>query len=324
MKAITYQAYGTPEVLKLEEVQMPTPGKKEVRIRIHATAVSSTDTIARKGNPYIARLGFGLFRPKQHILGTEFAGEIEEVGSSVTRFKKGDQIYAATGVELGAYAEYICLPEEGAIALKPANASYEEAAAIAESCLTALPFLRDEAKLRAGQKILIIGASGAIGTAAIQLAKYFGAEVTGVCSTRNLAMVKSLGADHVIDYKKEDFSKSDQSWDVIFDTVGKSSFPQAKKALKPNGLYLSTFLNFSILWNMLKTSIAGSKKAKIAFTGLRSGPEKTNDLRFLRGLIENGQLKPFIDRQYPLKRIAEAHRYIETGHKRGNVVLTLV
>jgi len=266
---------------------------------------------------------FGFRKPRNKILGHELAGEIESVGKEVKLFRKADQVFGSTGLGSGTYAEYICLPEDGVLVIKPANMTFEEAAAVPSGALTALPFLRDKANIQSGQKILINGASGSVGTYAVQLAKYFGAEVTGISSTVNLELIKSLDADEVIDYTKDDFTKNGQTQDIIFDAVGKSSFSRCKNLLKHRGIYLTTVLTPAILLQMLWTSKIGNKKAMIAFTGLRPAIEKTKDLIFFKELIEAGKIKSVIDRRYPLEQTAEAHRYIEKGHKKGNVVITL-
>jgi len=321
MKVIAYRSYGSPEVLELVEAPRPDPGPGEVRIRIRAATVSSTDATFRRGTDRMARLASGLSRPKHPVLGTELAGEIDAVGEGVTRFAVGDAVVAATGDAFGAHAEYVCLPEEGAIGPKPTNATWEEAAALAEGTLTALPFLRDHGAVGPGQQVLILGASGSVGVAAVQLAKHLGAEVTAVCSGRNAELVRSLGADHVVDYTTADFTASGGAWDVIFDTVGASSFARSRRVLKPGGIYLATVLSAGILWYALWTRWLGRKRAKIAFTGLREGSEKAADLRLLRDLVEAGAIRPVIDRTFPLEQAAEAHRLVDGGHKRGNAVL---
>lgn len=323
MKAIIQTKYGAPDVLQLHEVEKPAPADNEVLIRIHATTVSMTDAIFRGGNDPMARLATGLFKPKATIPGGEFAGEIEAIGKDVTRFKVGDQIFGTAAPSTDAHAEYISLPEEGALALKPENMTYEEAVTIHSGALTALPNLQGAANIQPGQKILIIGASGSIGSSAVQLAKSFGAEVTGVCSTANVALVKSLGADNVIDYTREDFTKTIETYDIIFDSVGKSSFSKAKRALNQDGIYLTTVISGAILPQMLWTSKFGKKKAMIVFAGLRSTTEKNAYLTLLLKLVEAGKYRPVIDRCYPLEQIAEAHRYVDTGHKKGNVVITV-
>jgi NADPH:quinone reductase-like Zn-dependent oxidoreductase len=323
MKAVVYTHYGAPDVLQLKEVAKPTPRDNEVLIHIHATTVGTTDAIFRQGSTLSARLFTGLTKPKLTRPGGEFAGEIEAVGTNVTRFKPGDQVFGSAGTGFGAHAEYLCLLEDGAIAIKPGSLSYAEAVAIHPGALTALPNLRDAAHIQGEQRVLINGASGSIGISAVQLAKYFGAEVTGVCSTANVDLVKSLGADRVIDYRNEDFTRASQTYDIIFDTVGKSSFSRCKGALKPGGIYLTTVLSPAILPQMLWTSKIGSKRAKIIFAGLRSTSEKNADLAFILDLVAAGALKPVIDRCYPLEQIAEAHRYVDAGHKKGNVVITV-
>ncbi len=323
MKAVMYTQYGSADVLQLNEVDKPIPADNEILIKIHATTVASTDAIFRAGSDFMARMFTGLIKPKPTIPGGAFAGEIKAVGKDVKRFQVGDQVFGTADPSTGAHAEYLKLPEDRAIALKPEHMTYEEAVAIHPGALTALPNLQGAANLQAGQKILIIGASGSIGSSAVQLAKHFGAEVTGVCSTANVELVKSLGADKVIDYKKEDYTHSRENYDVVFDTVGKSSFWQARRVLKTGGLYLTTIISPTILPLMLWTSKFGSKKAKIVFAGLRPANEKNGYLGLLLELVEAGHFKPVIDRHYPLEQIAEAHRYVETGRKKGNVVITV-
>ena len=316
MKAIVYTKFGPPEVLQLQDVAKPTPKANEVLIKIHATTVVKEDPDMRSSP------GFnGLLKPRHPILGQELAGEVEATGRDVTRFKPGDQVF---GIDLfGAYAEYKCMPEDGALAIKPVNLSYEEAASIPNGALTALPFLRDKGKIQSGQTVLIYGASGSVGAAAVQLAKYYGAQVTGVCSTANLEWVKSLGADHVIDYTQEDFTENGKTYDIIFDTVGKRSFSACKDSLTDEGIYLATVPTPAIMLQALWTAKRGGRKVKFVAAGLRPAREKIKDLVFLTELIEVGKIKPAIDRVYPLEQMAEAHRYVEQGHKKGNVVITV-
>ncbi|MDP8208328.1 MAG: NAD(P)-dependent alcohol dehydrogenase [Candidatus Electryonea clarkiae] len=322
MKTIVYMKYGSPDVLRLKEIEKPVPKENQVRIRIEATTVTATECTFRKGVPFFARLFTGLTKPKITTLGEELAGEVEAVGRDVKRFKAGDKVFGTAGTGFGAYAEYICLPEEGEFVIKPTNISYEEAACC-DGVLTALPFLRDTGNIQSGQQVLINGASGSIGTASVQLARHFGAEVTGVCSAINVDMVKSLGADHVIDYTKEDFTRSGETYDIIFDTVGKISFSRCKRSLNPKGIFLEAAIGLSIFPHVILTSLFGSKRAKIAATGLRPPSEKAKDLLFLKELTEAGKYKAVIDRSYPLEQIAEAHSYVEKGHKKGNVVITV-
>ncbi|VAW34439.1 Bifunctional protein: zinc-containing alcohol dehydrogenase; quinone oxidoreductase (NADPH:quinone reductase); Similar to arginate lyase [hydrothermal vent metagenome] len=322
MKAIVCTTYGPPEVLQLQEVAKPVPTDNEVLIKVHAAAATAAGLTGRKGEPFFTRLFTGLTKPKKNILGMELAGEIEAVGKDVKLFKAGDQVFGLTGVSLGANAEFRCLPEEATLLTKPANMSYEESVAVVEGGLTALNFLRNKANIQPGQKVLIYGASGSVGTASVQIAKQFGAEVTGVCSTTNLELVKSLGADEVIDYTKEDFTENDETYDIIFDTVGKRSFSQCKGSLTPKGIYLDA-AGVATIFPMLWTSMFGSKKAILAATYLRPASKITKDLIFLKELIEAGKIQAVIDRRYPLEQTAEAHRYVETGRKKGNVVITL-
>jgi len=322
MKAIICSKYGPPDILQLKEVEKPTPKNKEVLIKVHVTTVTAVDCTFRKGSPFISRLFTGLTRPKHLIQGTEFAGEIEATGKDVKLFEVGDQVFGTTSSGSGPYAEYVCLSEQETLAKKPATMTYEKAVGC-DGALTALPFLRDKGNIQSGQKVLIYGASGSNGTAAVQLAKYFGADVTGVCSTANVELVKSLGADKVFDYTKDDFTKAGQTYDIIFDTVGKISFSRCKRSLKKRGIFLEAVLTWAIIPQMMWTSKIGSKKAMIAFTGLRPTSERAKDLNFLKELIEEGKLKSVIDRRYPLEKMAEAHRYVERGHKKGNVVITV-
>ncbi len=323
MRAAVYNKYGSPEVLELREIEKPIPKDNEVLIKIYAATVTAVDSIFRRGDQFFARMATGVTKPKVPILGSDLAGEIEAVGKDVKLFKTGEQVFGDSGAATGTHAEYICLPEMGPLALKPAGMTFEEAAAIPYGGLTALPFLRDKAKIQEGQRVLVNGASGAVGSMAVQLSRNYGADVTAVCSSANAELVKSLGADKVIDYKLEDFTKNTAAYDIIFDTIGKSTFSRCKRSLRPGGIYLTTVLTMKILLQMLRTSKMGSKKAVIAFTGLRPAAEKAKDLAFLREFIETGKLRPVIDRSFFLDQIAEAHRYVDQGHKKGNVIISV-
>jgi NADPH:quinone reductase-like Zn-dependent oxidoreductase len=326
MKAIVWTKYGSPDGLQLKEVEKPTPKANEVLIRIHATTVTAGDCEMRSLQfPFWLwlpiRLYVGLTRPGRiRILGQELAGEIEAVGKNVKRFAEGDQVFATTGFGLGAYAEYICRPEEpeeGVLATKPVNMTYEQAASVPTGGLEALHFLR-KANIQSGQKILINGAGGSIGTIAVQLAKHFGAEVTGVDSTGKLDMLRSIGADQVVDYTQEDFTQSGQTYDVIFDVVGKSSFSGSMRALKENGYYLIANPQLSKMIRGRWASRNSGKKVVLETTN-----QKTEDLIYLKELVEAGTIKSVIDRYYPLEQMAEAHQYVETGQKIGNVVINV-
>lgn len=315
MKAVTYQKYGAPEVLQLHEVEMPTPKDNEILIKVYATTVTSGDLKLRKADPFIVRFFNGMNKPKNPILGAALAGVVEAAGSQVKGFKKGDRVFGFSA--FGAYAEYLTIPEEGAVAKMPANMSFEEAAAVPFGAISALYFLK-KGNIQQGQKVLINGASGSVGSFAVQLAKQMGAEVTGVSSTANLDLVRSLGADRVIDYKKEDFSKNSQTYDLIFDAAGKASYPDSKNALEPNGYFISTGFGLSLLLQMLQTSMTGGRKV---IMGMAS--ETPEDLDYLRELMENGKIRPVIDKRFSLEEIPDAHRYAESGAKKGNVVITV-
>jgi NADPH:quinone reductase-like Zn-dependent oxidoreductase len=325
LKAILHSRYGPPDRLQLKEVETPTPKDNDVLVAIHATTVSTGDcnirnfTFVTKSMLPIAKLMFGIRKPwKARILGTELAGEVVRTGKDVTRFKPGDRVVASTGAACGGHAQYACLPQTGALAIKPDSLSWEQAVAIPFGANAALYYLRDLGKIRAGQDVLIIGASGAIGTAGVQLAKHFGARVTGVCSGANVELVKALGADRAIDYTREDFTERGETYDLIFDIVGATTFDHCQRSLKPDGIFLQNIMELSDIVRVVWTSITGGKKIKggVAFGNMAN-------MRLITALAEAGTLRPVIDRSYPLERIADAFKYVEQGHKKGNVVITV-
>ncbi|MCC5825162.1 NAD(P)-dependent alcohol dehydrogenase [Alkalimonas sp.] len=322
MKAMVYERYGPPEVLLLKVVEKPSPQSNEVLIRTHATTVTSGDCRIRSltmpvGFGLISRLVFGISKPRQAILGTEIAGEIEAVGKDVSKFKVGDQVFALSDMSMGCYAEYKCMPEDGALALKPFNLSYDAAVALPFGGTTALDFFR-RGKLQRGERVLVNGASGAVGTAAVQLARHFGAEVTGVCSTANAELVRSLGASHVIDYTKEDFCRNGESYDVIVDTAGTAPYARCKASLKEGGRLLMVLGGLPDMLQIPWVSMTSSKKVIAGPAAVRA-----EDLRFLAELAVAEAFKPVIDRRYPFEQITEAHRYVDTGRKKGNVIIRL-
>jgi len=319
MKAVVYTKYGPPDVLQLKDVPKPTPKDDEVLIKVHATTVNRTDCGFLRGKPSFVRFVSGLFAPKRMILGNEFAGEIETVGKDVKSFANGDRVFGYTGVRFGAHAEFLTMPEQGMLAAIPGNMTYEEAAPITEGGHYALNDIR-KANVRSGQKVLINGATGGIGSAAVQLVKYYGAEVTGVCGTKGVELVRSLGADRVIDYTKEDFTKTGGGYDFVFDAVGKSSFGACKKLLKPGGIYCSTELGFFYQNVLLPLWTSKLSVRKVIFPIPK---ETREDAVFFKELIESGAFRPVIDRRYPLEQIAEAYSYVEKGQKTGNVVITI-
>jgi NADPH:quinone reductase-like Zn-dependent oxidoreductase len=322
MKAIVYERFGPPEVLELRELPKPVPAPDEVRIRVRATTVTAADWRIRtrtvpEGLGLVARLYMGFGAPRHPILGTELAGDVEAVGKAVRKFQAGDRVFAYPGVSLGAYVEYKCLPEDGPLTPIPPNLGYEEAAALSFGGTTALKFLQ-AANLQAGERVLVLGASGGVGTAAVQLAKRLGATVTGVCSTSNVELVRSLGADEVIDYTRDDFTRSGSTWDVILDAVGTAPYSRSKAALRDGGRLLLVVAGLSDL--LLAPWVSMTGRVKVVGGPRKAGPE---DLRFLAALAEAGQFRPVIDRRYPFEQMVEAHRYVDTGHKKGNVVVTL-
>ena len=319
MRAVVYPRYGSPDVVRVEEVERPVPDDDEVLVRVRETVVTRADMAFRSGQPFVSRLFTGLRRPKS-IPGGELAGEVEAVGDDVTRFSPGDRVFGSTGTSFGAHAEYARVAEDGLLATVPAGMTFEDTAGACDGGFTALYFLRDKANVQRGQRVLVNGVSGAVGTYAVQIARNLGAEVTGVCSAANVELVELLGADEVIDYTKEDFADRDGAYDVVFDAVGKRSFSQCANSLQPGGVYLTTVPSVGIFLRMLRTAAFGDRKAIFAASGLHQTRE---DLLYLRDRLEAGDIESVVDRRYPLEDIAEAHRYVDAGHKRGNVVVTV-
>jgi len=318
MRKVVYRKFGPPEVFHVIECDAPTPKPNQVRIRIHATTVTAAEAAMRRGEPLWGRPMIGLTKPRKRYqtLGTELAGVVDAVGREVKRFREGDEVFGFAGWNIGANADYFCLPEVASLSPKPSNKSFGKAAAAVDGATTALHFLRDRANLRAGQRVLIIGASGSIGTYAVQLAKRFGAEVTAVCSTSNVALVRSLGADEVIDYRNEDFREAGERWDVIFDTVGASSFAESKTVLVERGIYLPTVISLDSVFHGLSTPLARGKRLMGGMS-----VNKNETLQFVTELIKDDALQIVVDRSFPLERIQEAHRLVDTGQKKGNVII---
>lgn len=322
MKASVSKMYGTPEVFRIEDVTKPTPKHNEVLVRVYAATVTGSDIMMRTGKPYVGRLYLGLSKPKTTILGFDFAGEIVETGNNVISFKVGDKVFGGT-TTLGSYAEYICVNVDDVITTMPENISYQAAAPVSGSAITVMNFLKGLAKIKAGNKVLINGASGSLGTYAVQIAKHYGAEVTGVCSTTNTKMVSELGADFVIDYTKADFTKNGKQYDIIFDTVGKTTFSYCKNSLTENGIYLSSVISFPLLLQMMKTSLFGKKKVKSSSTGMLPAKERLNYFLELKELLKAEKIKTVIDNSYPLSQMGDAHKYVEKGHKKGNIIINI-
>jgi NADPH:quinone reductase-like Zn-dependent oxidoreductase len=322
MKAIIQNQYGGPEVLRLADVNKPQPGPKDVLIQIMASSITTADSMMMTGKPYIGRLMLGLTKPKHPITGTGFAGVIEAIGDEVTAYQVGDEVFGESIVTFGAQAEYICLPESDLFMPKPAQVTFEEAATVGDGLMTSLNFLQWVTQLQAGQHVLINGAAGSLGSAAVQLAALYGAKVTAVCSTKNLDFVKKMGAHEVIDYTIEDFTQRQNEFDIIYDTVGKSSFAAAKQSLTAKGIYASPVLNGKLLRNMIGSSIWGGKKARFSATGALPLTKKRQLLETAKQLLSVGKVKPFISKKFKLEEFRLAHQYIASGHKRGNIVFT--
>ena len=330
MKAIVYEEYGSPEVLKIKEIEKPVPKDNEILIRIHATSINYGDLIARNFKNISprqfnmamplwlsARIMFGWSKPKKKILGSEFAGQVEETGKSVKKFKKGDPVFGYVGQKMGTNTEFMCIPENGTVAIKPSNLSFEEASVIPYGALMAMEHL-SKANIQKGQKVLVNGASGSIGSAGVQLAKYHGGEITGVCGSLRLKFVKSLGADKVIDYTKEDFTRNNEMYDLIYDILGKSKFENCKNSLTGNGIYLIASFKMKQIFQMFWTKLSGSSKKVICALAV----DKTENLITIKNLVESGHIRAIVDKSFPMDKIVEAHRYAEEGEKKGSIVLT--
>lgn len=322
MQAAIVSSYGGPEVLSVQEVTRPTPKANEILVRVHASSATQAEAMMRKGTPWFGRLMLGLTKPKHSIPGTGFSGTVAAVGSDVSGFKQGDAVFGETAITMGANAEYVCVPSDGLILPKPETIKHEEAATLSDGALTSMNFLQNLAELKADQHILIIGASGSLGIAAVQLAKAMGAKVTGVCSAANVDMVRKLGADEVINYQESDYTKSAVTYDVVYDTIGAGSFKNCKGILSDTGRYISPVLSFKLLVEMLKTSKSKGKRAMFSATGMLSVAELIPLMQQVVDYINNKQLKVVIDKVYPLSKIGEAHAYIDTGRKKGNVVIS--
>ena len=321
MKAIVATGYGSPEVLQFQEVIKPVPKSNEVLVKVMTASATTADAMMRTGKPYIARLFVGLTKPKKAIPGTGFAGIVEQVGDDVKDIAVGTRVFGETTFGFSSNAEYLTVSSQGVILHMPENLDFAEAANFCDGHLTSFNFLHEVARVKPGQKVLINGASGALGTSAIQIAKHLGAHVTGVCSGRNAGLVKSLGADHVIDYQQKDFTKSSEQYDIVYDTIGKSSFTRCKRILTPNGTYLSPVLKFPLLLHMVITSLGGKQKAKFEATGANKEDKLRQMLSNVLDIYKAGKLKTYIDRQFPLEKLSEAHQYIDSGRKKGNVVI---
>ena len=324
MKALVRDQYGSPEVLQVQEINKPKLGDKDILVKVYASSVTAADGFLVKGTPYFGRLMTGLFKPKQAVPGTGFAGRVEAIGKGVQQFQVGEEVFGESGLNFGAHAEYVRVEEAGVIMKKPGELSFEEAAILCDGPLTSFNFLREIAKVKPGQQVLINGASGSLGTAAVQLARHFGAEVTGVSSEKNHALLRALGAAHVIDYKTTDFTQLGVQYDFIYDTVGKRSFQECKPALKQSGVYLSPVLTIGLLLQMLWSNWFGTKKAKFSATGLRPVPVLREMLKDLLSISAEGKLRLIMDKMYPLEKGVAAHTYVDTGRKVGNVVLQMV